>query len=335
MGRLPLRVLAVDDYEPWRDFVSRTLLNEPELHIIASAADGLEAVEKAEQLQPDLVLLDIGLPTFNGIEASRRIRQVSPASKILFVSDNSSAEIAELALSTGGLGYVVKSAAASELVPAIDAVSRGKRFLSSVLALQGSRERTDEHGPGVAHRHEVAFYPNDDALIDGYARFIESALQVGNAVIVVMTESHRARLVPRLETEGVDVPSATKRGTYVPLDVMDAILKMTIDGMPDPVRCEKVISDLIEGTAKNLREECRQVVACGEIAPTLLSKGNAEGAIRLEHLWDEITRPYGVNTLCGYIWNASLENNAIFERICAEHSEVHGKNCATDLPVLR
>ena len=82
------RILVVDDYEPWRGFVLTTLQKQPELQVIGEAVDGLEAVQKAQQLQPDLILLDIGLPTLNEIEAARRIRELSPKSRILFVSDN-------------------------------------------------------------------------------------------------------------------------------------------------------------------------------------------------------------------------------------------------------
>ncbi len=78
-------------------------------------------------------MLDIGLPTLNGIEAARRIREISPKSKILFVSDNRSRDIAEEALCTGARGYVVKAAAASELLPAVEAVLQDKRFVSASL----------------------------------------------------------------------------------------------------------------------------------------------------------------------------------------------------------
>ena len=78
-----MRVLVVDDNEPWRRFFSTELQKQPELEIIGQVSDGLEAVQKAQQLQPDLILMDIGLPTLNGIEAARRIRDVSPTSKIL------------------------------------------------------------------------------------------------------------------------------------------------------------------------------------------------------------------------------------------------------------
>jgi DNA-binding NarL/FixJ family response regulator len=128
-----VRILVVDDYEPWRDFVANTLKKEPDLEIIGKVSDGLAAVQQAQLLEPDLILLDIALPTLNGIEAAARIRDTSPSSKILFVSENRSADIAEKALSIGAGGYVVKSSAARELLPAIRAVLKGKRFVSASL----------------------------------------------------------------------------------------------------------------------------------------------------------------------------------------------------------
>ena len=103
-ANFPVRILVVEDYEPFRRFVCSTLGKTPELQIIGEASDGLEAVQKAEELQPDLILLDIGLPTLNGIEAARRIRKLSPESKILFVSQESSADVVQEALSVGGTG---------------------------------------------------------------------------------------------------------------------------------------------------------------------------------------------------------------------------------------
>ena len=126
-------VLVVDDFQPWHRFISTTLQKQPELQVVGQAFDGLQAVQQAQQLQPDLILLDIGLPKLNGIEAARRIREVSADSKILFVSENRSWDIAEEALRTGALGYVVKSDAASELLPAIQAVLQGQQFVSVTL----------------------------------------------------------------------------------------------------------------------------------------------------------------------------------------------------------
>jgi CheY-like chemotaxis protein len=296
------------------------------LQVIGEASDGLEAVQRAQELQPDLILLDIGLPTLNGIAVARRIQAVSPASKILFVSENRSADIAEEALSTGAGGYVLKSDAAGELLPAVDTVLKGKRFLSASLTGHDSIGPTNDHEPAVAHSHEVAFYADDGSVVDGYARFIESSLKGGNAVIVAVTESHRASLISKLEADGVDVAAAIEQGRYIPLDTADALSRLTVNDIPDPARCTKVVGDLIRGAAKRVRGAPGRVVVCGEIAPTLLSKGNREGAIELERLWDEITRGYGVRTLCGYLSSAfpNHEGDAVFQRICAEHSAVHG-----------
>jgi DNA-binding NarL/FixJ family response regulator len=125
-----MRILVVDDYQPWRRFVCVTLDGNPELQVVGEVSDGLEAVEKAQELRPDLILLDIGLPTLNGIEAARRILRLSPQTKVLFVSENHSVDIAIEALRAGGRGYVIKSNAAGELVPAINAVLQGGRFIS-------------------------------------------------------------------------------------------------------------------------------------------------------------------------------------------------------------
>jgi DNA-binding NarL/FixJ family response regulator len=319
-----VRVLVVDDYKPWHRFLSSTLQKERGLHVIGEASDGLEAVQKAQELQPDLILLDIGLPTLNGIEVARRIRAVSPTSKILFVSENRSFDVAHEALSTGAGGYVVKSDAASELLPAIRAILGGKRFISASVAGHDSGAMND-HAAAIKHCHEVAFYADDASVVDGYARFIESALKGGHAVIVVVTGSHRASLIPRLEANGVDVAAAIEDGSYTPLDAADALSRLTINDMPDPIRCAKVIGDLVAGAAKGVKGANGRVVVCGEIAPTLLSKGSSEGAIKLEHLWDEITRGYGVHTLCGYLSSAFPRNDSVFQSICAEHSAVHGR----------
>lgn len=94
----------MDDYDRWRQYVSTTLRKKPKLRIVGAATDGLEAVRLAEQLRPDLILLDVGLPTLNGIEAARRILRCAPKTKILFVSGERSSDIAQEALRTGAKG---------------------------------------------------------------------------------------------------------------------------------------------------------------------------------------------------------------------------------------
>jgi DNA-binding NarL/FixJ family response regulator len=117
------------------------LRNKFEIQQIFEASDGVDAVQKAQELQPDLVLLDIRLPTLNGIRAAERIREVSSRSKVLFVTQESSEDIVEGALKSGAMGYVIKSNAAKELLPAVDAVLSGVQFLGSGLVTPSSQRR--------------------------------------------------------------------------------------------------------------------------------------------------------------------------------------------------
>jgi DNA-binding NarL/FixJ family response regulator len=126
-----VRVLVVDDYEPWRRFVCSVLQKQPELEIVGEVADGLAAVQKAGELHPDVILLDIGLPSLNGIEAAHRISKLVPGAAILFVSQDNDEDVIAAALSNGAKGYVLKLNASSELLPALAAVLRGEHFLST------------------------------------------------------------------------------------------------------------------------------------------------------------------------------------------------------------
>jgi len=125
---------VVDDFEPFRRFISSKLQNRPEVQVICELSDGLEAVQKAEELQPDLILLDIGLPKLNGIEAARRIANLAPQTKILFLSQYFSVDVVQKAFSTGAMGYVVKMDAGRELLTAVNAVLRGEKFVGSRFA---------------------------------------------------------------------------------------------------------------------------------------------------------------------------------------------------------
>jgi DNA-binding NarL/FixJ family response regulator len=330
-----VRILLVDDYEPFRRFVCSMLGKRPELQVVGEASDGLEAVRKAEELKPDLIILDIGLPNLNGIEAVRRIRKVSPESKILILSQESSTDVVEEALRSGALGYVVKTDARTELLAAMEAVRKGRQFVSSRLRPfviteigdehLGDRPRPEELLVPLRSSHEVAFYGDDAFFVNDCARFIEAALKVGNPVIVIATESHRKSLLQRLQAHGVDVATAIEQGGYIPLDVADTLSTFMVNELPDLVRFRKVAGDLVVTAAKAAKGTHPRVVACGELAPTLWAQGKAQAAIQVEHLWDEIAKKYDVATLCGYVlkgFQREQESN-IYEKICAEHSAVH------------
>jgi DNA-binding NarL/FixJ family response regulator len=344
VDKSPIRVLIVDDYERWRHYFSATVRKKRGLQVIGEVSDGLEAVQQAKELQPDLILLDIGLPTLNGIEAARRIREVSPASKILFVSENRSADIAEEALSTGASGYVVKSDAASELLAAVKAVLGGKRFVSTSLADHGlngaPNQYTADHphrdnlvtftqpqNVGITRQHEAGFYSEDGSFLDGFTGFIGAALMGEKAVIVVATESHRDSLLLRLQAHGLDMGAASEEGRYISLDAAETLSTFMVNGSPDPVRFQKAAGDLIVGAAKAVNGDPARVAACGESAPLLWAQGNMEAAIRVEHLWDEIAIAHKVDILCGYSLSSFQGGvgSYAFEKICSVHSAVHSR----------
>ena len=346
LGTSSIRILVVEDYEPFRRFLTSTLRNQSDEWDVRAASDGLEAVQEAQRLQPDLILLDVGLPTLNGLNAARRIRTLSPTSKIIFVTQESSADVVQEALSIGASGYVVKGDAGRELVAAVTAVLRGEQFLGSRFAghdFSGtSNLRTNEafshneypaSGPTpirkveAAHRHEALFYSNDDFLLDGFAHCIATSLNGGSAVIVFASESHRSTLISRLQAQGIDMTAAIDQRRFVPLDPEDTLSKFMVDDMPDPGRLFKVLDDLIATVSGGTGGTHTRVVACGGLAPILLSQGKTESAIRLEQLWNEVVTKYGLDTLCTYSRSSfeSEQNGDIFHRICELHSSVRSR----------
>jgi CheY-like chemotaxis protein len=313
------------------------------LQIVGEDSDGLQAVQRADQLQPDLILLDIGLPTMNGIEAARRIRKLSSKSKILFVSQESSVDFVQEALALGALGYVVKSDAGKELLTAVEAVVQGRQYLSSALSSHNRADATDTQAirslthagspiagtekKGIPRSHEVEFYSDDAAFVIGFTSFVEAALEAGNAVIVVATESHRKSLLQRLQEHGVDVDAAIEQGRYVSLDVADTLPTFMVNDLPDAARCLKVAGDLVMEAANAAQREPPRVAVCGECSPVLWAQGKADAAIQVEHLWDEIARKHQVDILCGYVLNSFQreQESHVYERICAEHSAVYAR----------
>jgi DNA-binding NarL/FixJ family response regulator len=319
-----IRILIADDYADWRRQVRLLLQARPEWQVIAEASDGSEAVQKAEELKPDMILLDIGLPNLNGIEAAWRIRQLSPSSNIVFLSRNNDRDVVQGALSTGALGYVCKIDTEGELLSAMDAVLRGEQFVSSSLKGYTFTATSVAKAP---RRHEVLFYSDDAVVLDSFARFIAIALRSGNVAIVVISEAHRDGLVLRLKAQGLDVDAATEQGTYIPLDVAKTLSTFMVNDMPDSALFFEVANGLIQSAAKVVKGEHSRVVVCGEGVAVLWAKGKADAAIRLEQLWDEVGKTFDVDILCGYALSSfhGKEDEHVFKSIRAEHSAVYSR----------
>jgi len=135
-----VRVLVVEDFTAFRRFICSTLFQNARLQVICESSDGQDAVQKAAELRPDLILLDIGLPTLNGLAAARKILELTPESKIIFVSQESSSDVVQEAFDLGGWGYVLKTRAARDLRAAVQAVVEGQPFVGGGLSSPSRNE---------------------------------------------------------------------------------------------------------------------------------------------------------------------------------------------------
>jgi len=315
------KVLLVDDFEGFRKFVCSLVQQRAEFQI-TQASDGLEAVRKAEEQQPDLILLDIGLPNLNGMEVARRVRKLAPHAKILFLSQEFSSAVVEEAIRLGALGYVQKTRAQRELLPAIDAVLRGMLFVSGGLG-----GGTFDSGIAADHRfrHEVQFYSDESILLESLTRFIAAALRAGNPAIVLATKSHREVLVERLKTNGFDIDGAIQQGTYVSLDAASTLSTITVKGVPDRGLFFEALTDLIRSAAKAAKTAPPRVAICGEGCGLLCTLGNTKAAISLEKVGNDLGKTQNIDILCAYPLPCCQEDTPAFNSICAEHTAIYSR----------
>src|ERR1051326_2118602 len=311
---MSLSVVVVDDFEPFRRYVCSALEDRDEIQVVGQAWNGVSALEVAERLRPDLVLLDIALPKMNGLEVAKHLRQLVPASKVLIVSQQFSFDMVEAALRAGALGYIHKLRVGIELLPGINAVRLGRYYVGGVFS-----ERA--HGPMA--RHEVQFVSNDLALQQSFADYITANLKKGTPVIVKTSEKQRSAIWNRLAGAGLDVDRALQTGMLVPIDAAEIISRLFCDGVPEATRFFDIASPLIETAArKGNPGRPPQIALCRHALPTLLDNGGAK-AFRLEGLWNLMARRFGLDILCAYDVDGTERQAGILESLRAEHSAIH------------
>jgi CheY-like chemotaxis protein len=308
-----LKVLVVEDYEPYRRLLCSTL-QETSQFLVMQAFDGLEAVRRAEETQPDLVLLDIGLPELSGIEVGRRIRRLVPHAKLLFVSAESASDVVRETFRLGGRAYVHKPNCDCDLLPAIEAVLSGKRFVSQNLEFKVAVDRLS--------RHEALFYSDDSVFLEHGARFLAYALNDGNAAIVLATKPHREGLVERLRSDGVGIEGAIQRRTCILLDAAETLAAGMRNGMPDQARFVDRISGLVDSAARATKKAQPRVAVLDECVSLLCAERNQDAAISLEKCANDLIQRQDLDILCLYSWSHIDKDDPAVEMICAEHTGV-------------
>jgi DNA-binding NarL/FixJ family response regulator len=316
----PVSVLVVDDYEPFRRLI-RSMLASSSFRIIGEAADGLEAVQKAALGQPDLILLDIGLPKLNGLKAAEQIREVASHTKVLFLSQESSVDVVQHALGLGALGYLHKTRTHQELLPAIESVLAGKQFVSTALETSRFSESTNKQ---FADCHQVEFYSEEAAFLAGVSAFAAASLRAGDPVIVMATRSHREDLIRSLRSDGFDIDDAVQQGRYISLDAVELLSTIMVGGLPDGGQFFEGLSGLIRSASAAVKKRNPRIAICGECVGILCAEGNANAAVRLEKIGNDLVKTHNVEILCSYPLSAFQgdENRRAFASVCSEHSAV-------------
>jgi CheY-like chemotaxis protein len=313
------RILLVEDFEPFRRFVRLALRPREEFKVVGEALDGVEAVHKAQNLRPDLILLDIGLPKLNGIAAAEQIRILAPHAKLLFISLESSPAVVREAFRAGAQGYIHKLRAQVDLLPAIEAVLAGKQFVSSDLEFS---ESTKAH-----RRHEVQFYSDDMVFLESASRFVAGALKADGAAIVLATASHRESLVQTLKADVPDMDGAIQHGTYISLDAADVVSKIMLNGLPDHRRLFEILGSVIESSVKARKAEHSRVAIFGECVGLLCAEGKTNAAIEMEKRGNDLLETHSVDIMCAYPLSAFQreDDEPAFKSICAEHTAVFSR----------
>ena len=316
------RVLVVDDSKLWRDHARSVVGRNGTWELVGEASDGAEAVQQATSLRPDLILLDVSLPTLNGIQVAQRVLRADGGTRILFISEHRSWEIAEAALRTGAHGYVVKADAGRELQPAMNAIADGRRFISARF---GGRRLDETTGrvPWENRCHEAAFSSDETVLLNDYARFAENALRAGESLIVC--HSKAGQLPAMLEARGVDIDRAIKDGRYQAVDVPNCFLDFLVDGWPNEARFRDAATFLVMKAARAATSEHPRVAACGDGTSTLWREGRGDAAVRVEQLWDDLAIAYQLDIFCGFPMSPGDEHTDIYHKMCAAHSAVHSR----------
>lgn len=194
MGDVRIRVLLADDHAILRQGIRSLLEREPGVEVVGEAGDGQEAVEKAAELQPDVVLMDINMPRMNGIEATRRIRETHDHIKILVLSMHEDDEYVAPLMQAGASGYVLKRSAASELLTALKAVNQGHTILPAQLArtaFDGSAPARQDDFDGLTPREIEVL----TLVAEGYTnRRIAEELFIS----IKTVQAHRANIMEKL-----------------------------------------------------------------------------------------------------------------------------------------
>ena len=296
-----VEVLIVDDHELLRRTIRSFLETHPDYHVCGEASDGTEAIEKVRQLHPDLVLMDINMPRMDGLEATRIIRSEAPNCDVVIVTQNDMAIAREQARSVNAKGAVAKCNLTRDLLP----IMRGVKMENN-SSFDTTKDLASQGEPwcgllnGAAPRdHIVQLYQDQQFLNRAVCRFAAAAIANGEGVILVPTVAHWDAFRPRLESEGVDVKAAEKRGQLTVVDADNLLPTFMRDGMPD----SPVFLGLAQSVVSQARGDGRypKVRWWGEMVNILWERGDVAASMQLEDQFDQLAYEQDIAIFCSFL----------------------------------
>ena len=285
-------ILIAEDFTTFREFAQNQLQRRPEFHVV-SETDGSAAVKTAIELQPDVVVLDIGLPSLNGLDAARQIRSSSPQSDVVFLTQESSPDIVHEAFALGARAFIDKSRA-QYLLPTVEAILDGAP--------------TDR-------RHRAHFSQDKTTLLDEVECFLGTALAAHDAAIAIVTRTHQQQLRKRLTHLGGIVDEAIENGSFVLFDADELVSGLLADGLR---YWRPVVIQAVEAAGRATGRADARVAVSGESASMLWGAGRVDAAIELERFGDELVRTMPVDLMCTYAL-VPLNGEPGFRTACAHH----------------
>lgn len=203
----PIRILLADDHAVLRAGLKALLSAQADMQVVGEAGDGLEALQEAERLRPDVVLADVGMPGLTGLELTKRLKETLPEARVLILTVHEDQSFLHRALRAGAAGYLVKRAAEEDLLAGIRAVARGEAFLLPSMTRGLIEDFVRRRSRGRAKDSEASVQENDlDGLTPREVQVLRliaqgySNVQIGETLVISVktVEAHRARIVEKL-----------------------------------------------------------------------------------------------------------------------------------------
>jgi CheY-like chemotaxis protein len=279
--------------------------------VVGVATDGRQAVETARRVNPEVIVLDVDMPGFNGFQTVRALTQDGTTTPVVFLSMHDAQDIVGEAFRSGGRGYVLKSRVRRDLASALDQVLLGRIFVPSLTTLL----RLSNDG------HAMHLHGSLELFLDDVAAFFDFALRRGDATCVIATELVRDGLRHRLRARGWDVDGSNGHPRYLVVDAADALNRFMRNGRPDRDRLAEIADELDQYRLAVAEGATRRLTIFGNMVVLLSSDGDARAVVALENLWNELTSALPFFTLCGYSSSCFHESVPdLWSDVCAEHS---------------